>query len=164
MTDSAVLRERIVEHLFIGHALQFLWGRQITDVEILRAEFDAGGYDLVISWRNVDRHIQFKTVLGRQKPRSVKASMKLANKPSGCVICIGVPHDLNPNGFTYHWFGNKPGEMLPSIEGMQVARHTKGDSAGVKSERSGHRVIPGSRFETLSSLDTVLERLLGALP
>ncbi|KDP89458.1 hypothetical protein CF70_031135 [Cupriavidus sp. SK-3] len=160
----SVLRERIVEHLFIGHALQSLWRRGVTDVEVLRAEFDAGGYDLVMSRRDVDRHIQFKTVLGSRRPKSVKASMKLMQKPSGCIICIGVPVDLDPDGLSYHWYGDRPGKPLPTIEHMPVAKHTKGDAAGVKGERSGHRVVPGSRFETLSSLEAVLVQLLGALP
>lgn len=43
----STLRERIVEHVFIGDALRRLWQREVRDVEILRSEFDAGGYDLV---------------------------------------------------------------------------------------------------------------------
>jgi len=59
---QSVLRERIVEHLFIGNALQRPWQRGVTDVEVLRSEFDAGGYDLVMSYGNVVPHIQLKTV------------------------------------------------------------------------------------------------------
>ena len=42
----SVLREVILEHLLIGELLRVLWRRGITDAEILRSEFDAGGYDL----------------------------------------------------------------------------------------------------------------------
>lgn len=41
---NSTLRERIVEHVFVGKALQRLWQRRVTDVEVLRSEFDAGGY------------------------------------------------------------------------------------------------------------------------
>ena len=34
----SVLRERIVEHVFIGEVLRRLWVRGITDVEVLRSE------------------------------------------------------------------------------------------------------------------------------
>jgi hypothetical protein len=44
----STLRERIVEHVFVGDALRRLWQHGVTDVEVLRSEFDAGGYDLVI--------------------------------------------------------------------------------------------------------------------
>jgi hypothetical protein len=159
----SVLRERIIEHLFIGHALQLLWHRGITDVEVLRAEFDAGGYDLVMSRGGIDRHIQFKTVLGVRKPKSIIASVKLMQKPSGCIICVGVPIDLDPAGLTYHWYGDGPGKPIPTIENMRIARHTRGNTVGVKGQRSGHRMVSGSCFETLPSLEVVLHRLLGPL-
>src|SRR5690348_2044567 len=44
----STLRERIVEHVFVGEALRQLWKRGARDVEVLRSEFDAGGYDLVM--------------------------------------------------------------------------------------------------------------------
>ena len=52
---NSTLRERIVEHLFVGKALQWLWNRnpRVTDVEVLRSEFDAGGYDLVMSYKKI---------------------------------------------------------------------------------------------------------------
>jgi hypothetical protein len=37
----STLRERIVEHVFVGDVLRTLWKRGVTDVEILRPEFDA---------------------------------------------------------------------------------------------------------------------------
>ena len=45
----STLRERIVEHIFVGDVLRTLWRRGVTDVEILRPEFDAHGYDVVMS-------------------------------------------------------------------------------------------------------------------
>lgn len=39
----SVLRKRIVEHVFVGEALRRLWQLGVTDVEVLRSEFDAGG-------------------------------------------------------------------------------------------------------------------------
>lgn len=86
----STLRERVVEHVFVGEALRRLWQRGITGVEVLRSEFDAGGYDLVMSYKAITRHIQFKTVaLGGRAPR-VTANLKLMEKPSGCIIWIVV--------------------------------------------------------------------------
>src|SRR5260370_29586722 len=86
----STLRERIVEHVFVGEALRQLWQRGVTDVEVLRSEFDAGGYDLVMSLRKVVRHIQFKTIMVGGKAANVNVSMKLMEKPSGCVIWIVI--------------------------------------------------------------------------
>src|SRR6516225_10227419 len=83
-STHSTLRERIVEHVFVGEALRRLWQRNVIDVEVLRSEFDAHGYDLVLSRGHVVRHIQFKT--GQKKPRNVTVPLQLADKPSGCVV------------------------------------------------------------------------------
>ncbi|KAA0675827.1 hypothetical protein [Roseomonas genomospecies 6] len=158
----STLRERIVEHVFIGDALRRLWQREVRDVEILRSEFDAGGYDLVMSRGRIVRHIQFKTTLLGGRTTSIKISLKLMEKPSGCVVWIIVAPDLTLNSFL--WLGGQPGEPLPDIGGLKVVRHTKGNSAGMKAERSNHRIVPRRRFDLLPSLDAVLARLFGPLP
>jgi hypothetical protein len=76
----ASLRERIVEHIFVGDALRDLWRQGITDVEVLRSEFDAYGYDLVMSRGSVVRHIQLKAST-RKKPVRVAISRLRANYP-----------------------------------------------------------------------------------
>ena len=55
------LREKIVEHVFVGDALRAFWRRGVFNVEVLRSKFDAHGYDLVMERDAVVRHIQFKT-------------------------------------------------------------------------------------------------------
>ena len=44
----SILRERIVAHVFVGDVLRTLWRLGVTEVEILRPEFDAHGYDVVM--------------------------------------------------------------------------------------------------------------------
>lgn len=51
------LREKIVEHVFVGEALRALWRRGVFDVRILRCEFDADGYDLLMERGKIVRHI-----------------------------------------------------------------------------------------------------------
>ena len=157
----STLRERIVEHVFVGDMLRRLWQQGITEVEVLRSEFDAGGYDLVVGFRSVMRHIQFKSTLTTGKAANVKISLKLGQKPSGCVIWIIVTPELVFDHFL--WFGGMPGLPLPDVEQFRVAKHTKGNADGVKAERPGHRVIPRGQFERLDSLDAVVQRLFGAL-
>jgi hypothetical protein len=157
----SALRERIVEHLFVGEILRTLWRHNITDVEVLRSEFDAGGYDLVMSYHAIVRHIQFKVSIEGGKRASVTASLKLMEKPSGCIVWIVVADDLEFRSFL--WYGNEPGESLPDIREMKTASHTKANATGVKTERSGQRDIPRRAFVRLASLDAVLERLFGPL-
>ena len=157
----STLRERIVEHVFVGDALRWLWQRGVTNVEVLRSEFDAGGYDLVMSYRKIVRHIQFKTTMVNGKAASIKASLKLMDKPSGCIIWIIVTSELVLH--SYLWFGGPPGQPLPDIQDMRIARHTKANAEGKKAERPDHRIVPRGRFEKLGSLNEVLERLFGPL-
>jgi len=69
--------------------LRTLWRLGVTDVEILRPEFDAHGYDVVMSRGPVVRHVQLKT----QAAGKVSVGRALAEKPSGCVIWIGLNKD-----------------------------------------------------------------------
>lgn len=159
---QSVLRERIVEHVFVGEILRRLWQRGVTDVEVLRAEFDAGGYDLVLGRGAAVRHLQLKSIVEGGKAVSVVVNLKLAQKPSGCVLWIVVDNALNLR--SYRWFGAKPGEPLPDLGDSPLARHTRATATGVKQPRAEHRVVHRRRFEVLDNLDTVLDRLFGALP
>ena len=158
----SVLRERIVEHLFIGEALRILWTRDIFDAEILRSEFDAGGYDLVMCRGPIVRHVQLKVSLTDSSTSEVKASLRLLDKPSGGVLWLLVTAELKLQSFL--WFGGEPGEPLPDITGLKTAQHTKGNADGIKLERENHRIIPRKRFVKLGSIDEVLDCLFGAPP
>ncbi|HEY0308635.1 MAG TPA: hypothetical protein VGB94_10775 [Acidobacteriaceae bacterium] len=157
----STLRERIVEHIFVGAVLQRLWQRGVTDVEVLRSEFDAGGYDLVMSYKKIVRHIQFKTSMTTGKAANIKASLKLMDKPSGCIIWILVTPALELK--SYLWFGGPPDQPLRDINSMRIAKHTKGNSKGKKTERPQHRIIPRGKFDELASIDEVLLQLFGQL-
>ena len=83
------------------------------------------------------------------------------DKPSGCIIWIFVTETLDLR--SYRWLGGLPGDPLPDIRNMRVAKHTKANAKGKKAERPDQRIIPRSRFDSLGSLDEVLERLFGPL-
>lgn len=158
----SVLRERIVEHVFVGEMLRRLWQRGITDVEVLRSEFDAGGYDLVLSHQDVVRHIQMKTALHGGRADSVTINMKLAQKPSGCVLWIVVDDALAFR--TFRWFGDLPGKPLPDLQNCKGARHTRAGAGGIKHTREGHKVLRRREFVELETLDALMERLFGNFP
>ncbi len=157
----SALRERIVEHVFVGEALRKLWQLKVREVEVLRSEVDAGGYDLVMSHRNIVRHIQFKSITEGGKAASINVSLKLMEKPSGCVIWIVVDDNLHLK--SYRWFGGAPGQPLPDISEFKMAKHAKGNAQGVKLKRPNHRVVPVSRFEKLDTMEAVLNKLFGPL-
>ncbi|KML15951.1 hypothetical protein VK92_02925 [Burkholderia sp. LK4] len=155
--EYSVLRERIVEHIFVGEAMRRLWQLGVLNIEILRAEFDSSGYDLVMCCGSVMRHVQFKVSLVDGSRGQVIINQRLAHAPSGCVVWLGVTEDLEIK--EYRWFGAEPGQPLPDLAGYVLARHTRGNAQGVKAERPNQRVLSKGAFEWLGSLDETLERL-----
>ncbi len=113
-----MLREKIIEHLFVGQLLQSLWQRGESDIEVLKAEFDTGGYDLVVSVGSIIRHIQLKTKLVHAKSREVSIHTSLSHKPSGCVLWIIVSQALHMEKFLF--FGNEAGAPLPDIADLKI--------------------------------------------
>ncbi|ATF90439.1 hypothetical protein [Burkholderia gladioli] len=153
----SVLRERIVEHVFVGEAMRRLWQLGIVNIEILRAEFDATGYDVVMCCGSVMRHVQFKVSLVDGVRAGVTINQRLAQAPSGCVIWLGVDERLEIK--EYRWFGAAPGRPLPDVSRYRAARHTRANAMGFKVVRVNQRILAKSAFEKLSGLDEMLERL-----
>jgi hypothetical protein len=152
-------REKVLEHLFIGDLLRCLWRRGARDIEVLRAEVDKGGYDLVLEANGVLRHVQLKSSHRAAKTNQVGINIALAQKPSGCVVWTRfdpATMELGP----FLWFGGDPGARLPCL-GDRIGRHTIGDSTGVKAERPNIRLVRRSRFEALPTMDAVAGALFG---
>jgi hypothetical protein len=154
---NSTLREKIVEHMFIAGVLCILWRRGVRDVEVLRSEFDASGYDLVLSQGKIVRHIQLKsTVLGGRN-RNAGVHRSLANKASGCVVWIYIDDALHFREF--YFFGGSRGEPLPNISTFASLKRTTPNIKGKKPMRKNHVKISRAKFTKLATLDDVVERL-----
>ena len=153
------LREKVIEHLFVGDLLRCLWRQGVRDIEVLRAEVDRSGYDLVLESNGVLRHVQLKASYQLAKTREVGININLAQKPSGCVIWIWFdPESMELGPFL--WFGGQPGETLPLL-GDRVGRHTKGDRTGTKAERPSIRILRKGQFVSLATIENISQALFG---
>ena len=156
-------REKVLEHLFVGELLRCLWRRGIRNMEVLRAEVDMGGYDLVVEANKVLRYIQLKSSHRTAATANVPVNVNLEGKPGGCVVWMRFDPatvELGP----YLWFGARPGEPTLSL-GSKLARHSKGDKDGVKAFRPNIRVLPIGRFQKLATIEEVTDALFGqAIP
>ena len=158
--EHSALRERITEHAFLADLCRELWRRGEYEMEVLRAEADTAGYDVVVTVREITRHIQLKAKTTDGSKNTWNISERLMEKPSGCVVILFVRReDLSTQ--EYAFLGAAPGEPLPDITGAPRAKHTKGDSFGVKSERKQHRKIGISKFERLASIAELTDKLFG---
>lgn len=154
------LREQILEHLFISEYLKTMWRQGFRDMEVLRSEVDNAGYDIVLSHRGVIRHVQLKTSHAQARASFQKAHLALAEKPSGCIIWIRFDAETLSMG-PFLWFGGDPGEPLPDISSYPVAKHTKANAGGIKTERPNLRKVGKSSFSQLDTMYDVIEKLFG---
>ena len=86
--------------------------------------------------------------------------IKLADKPSGCVIWIYFDEDTLELG-PFLFFGGEPNEPLPSIDGARIGRHTKGNQDGFKAERPNIRELNKGQFTRYDSVQEVYNALFG---
>jgi hypothetical protein len=143
------LREKLLEHIFIAELMRSLWQQGRRDIEVLRAEVDNGGYDIVICCNGVMRHIQLKAMRRGAKTASVDIQTRLSVKSGGCVIWMEFDPATLALG-PFRWFGSKPGELMAS-PGDKIARHSRGN----KNARPALRTIKKGDFEVLKIIDDV---------
>lgn len=154
--DSSA-REKVIEYLFTGELLRCLWKEGVRDMEVLRAEVDMAGYDLVVEAKGLMRHIQLKSSYRGAKTAKVDVHTRLATKPSGCVVWVlfdPVSMDLGP----FLWFGESPGLPLPPL-GERLGKHSKGDRTGRKADRPNMRVVTRGRFHQVPDIKTLARKL-----
>ena len=148
----------MIEHLFISELLKLSWQKSDCSLEISKPEVDNRGYDLIAEQNGIIRHIQLKASHIEAKASMQKVHLALASKPSGCVIWIYFDESSLEMG-PFLFFGGKVGEPLPDISGFRIAKHTKANSKGLKTERPEIRVIPKSRFQNFNSVAEIYDVL-----
>lgn len=153
--ENSSLREKVLEHIFLSELLRHLWREGERDIDVLKAEVDASGFDVAIECRGVLRHIQLKASHVESKTREVPINTALLKKPSGCVIWIKFNQEsLDLESFG--WFGGTPGSQLPDL-GARFGRHTRGK----KQSRPRIRMIRLSAFTKFDSIEQVGRALFG---
>jgi ADP-ribosyl-[dinitrogen reductase] hydrolase len=151
--------EKLLEYRFLADLTTVLWRRGERTIEILRAEVDNSGYDVAIEVSSILRHVQLKARRQGGKRNKVGINIRLAQKPSGCVVWMDYhPETLELGPFL--WFGSAPGKPLPPL-GDKAGRHTKGDKDGIKAARPGIREVPRSRFQRFDTIEQLANALFG---
>lgn len=154
----STLRENFVEHMFLAEILQEAWFVRGQQVEVLKAEVDAFGYDLVVECNGVLRHVQLKASedTGRTSRQTINTT--LARKKGACVVWIVLKpiRETHRLEMTYLFFGGaSPHLPMPSL----------GEVVGVnprsKTERPNTRIIKKNQFDPISTTSELLNRMFG---
>lgn len=163
MNDSTSF-EKLVEHVFVSELLQEIWFQRGQAAEVLRAEVDSWGYDIVVELQGRVRHIQLKTSRAGSKTRKVNVHERLGQKPGGCVVWIVWHHDEERHRIhfdEYRWYGSKPGKPCPALTDLKLAKHERANAKGQKAFRRAKRVLPRSKCEIVSTMPELATRLFG---
>jgi hypothetical protein len=150
-------REKLIEHVFVAELMQEAWLARGKVPEVLRAEVDSSGYDLVIECGDVMRHVQLKSSKLHAATRKQTIQMKLAEKPGGCVVWVFYEEDPGTSRvlLTYKVFAGQPGEKLPEL-GTRVGRNPRS-----KTDRPTTREVAKSQFESVPDMSALFSRLFG---
>jgi hypothetical protein len=125
---------------------------------VSKPEVDNSGYDLIIEAKGIIRHVQLKAAFVGAKTSRQNIHVSLASKQSGCVVWVFFDNnnlDLGP----FLFFGGKPGEPLPDLGNLEIAKHTKGDADGFKAERPNIRTINKGSFTTYKTIGALYHAL-----
>ena len=147
--------EKMREYVFLSEILKEAWFKRQLTVDILRAEVDSAGYDLVLECEGTSRYIQLKSSGSDAKTSRQTVNARLSDKPGGCIIWIF--QDRLDGHHSYRFFGGSPTEK-PDL-GTTVGKHSKGNSQGVKTERPNTRVIRKNDFGELLSVSELFDEL-----
>ncbi|MGZ9738563.1 hypothetical protein ACXX83_09020 [Pseudomonas sp. GNP012] len=160
-TENSSFREKLVEHPFVGELLKLSWCSVFCDLDVAKLEVDNSGYDLVAEARRVVRHVQLKASFVDSKTAPQNIHLSLAGKPSECVAWRYFNEETLVLG-PFLYFGGRPGNRLPTVEGMQGAKHARGNQSGHKTERPNIRVINKVEFKSFESVEGIYSALFGA--
>ena len=159
-SEHSSFRENLIEHLFIGELLKLSWKNGNCELEVSKPEVDNSGYDVIIESNKIVRHVQLKASYIGSSTNKQKVNVKLANKPSGCVVWICFDKNTLELG-QFYFFGSKPGQPLPSLDNAKIARHNKGDKSGYKAERLNIRELKKGDFMKYKTVHDIYNVLFG---
>lgn len=156
--DASSLREQYIEYGFLGELCREMWKRG-KQMDILRSHTDRNGYDILLEVDGVERHVQLKASFVGATTARQKVNVKLAEKPSGCVIWVRFDQSTLEL-VDFLWFGSAAGQPIKDL-GDKVARHSKGNKDGHKAERKALRILNKGQFEKVSGIECLADRLFG---
>ena len=163
ITGSPAFERRCWSTSLYRSLLQEAWFRYGMTIEVLHSEVDSAGYDLVLEFGGVIRHVQLEDSRPMPRPR-VKRSIwrwRRSRAAAWCGCSTGQEPTVAALSLSYRFFGNGPGEPLPSLQDRKIARHTKANAQGIKAERPALRVLTRADFSAELSLAELMVSLFG---
>lgn len=146
--------EKLMEHIFLSEVLQECWFRRRQVVEVLRAEVDAAGYDVVLEAGGRIRHVQMKASRQGGKTSKQTINSKLVDRIGGCVVWIAyaVEEESGRARLRYRWWDSD----------AQERPQTPGRNTRTGRERPNTFVLKKSDFEVIDGITLLVDCLFGS--
>jgi hypothetical protein len=160
-SKNSLYFEKLVEHRFISDIMTYCWHKKGVTLEIIHAEIDINGYDLIISYKNTNRYIQLKTTDIKSKTYNQNFNSLILNKENPCIIWILRSYDNNKNDydFSYLFWGSDVKKSLPDIEKYKTAKQNKPNLSGKKEYRKNIKIIPKKDFIKFNTIEKLFNKL-----
>jgi hypothetical protein len=161
ISENSLYFEKLVEHRFISDIMTYSLYKKGVTLEIIHAEIDTNGYDLIISYKNINRYIQLKTSDVSSSTSKQKINLQILEKENPCIIWILRSYDDNKNdyNFKYLFWGSNVRESLPDLSKYKTAKHNKANSSGVKQYRENFKEIPKRDFNKYNTIEELFNQL-----
>ena len=151
--------EIFMEHLFISDLQQHCAFVRDHKVEVLRAEVDNSGYDLVLEHKGIIRHVQLKSRHRKGKKRFQDLNRALEDHQGGCVVWMfWEPDDSGKAVLTYRWWGGLPRQKKTESFGTKPGRKSSQQRLGW-GDFKPYDEKPGS--ENFCGIDEIAKKLFG---
>jgi hypothetical protein len=155
-------REQLVEYAFLSELLQDGGFRRRQQIDVLRAEVDAAGYDVVLECQGVVRHVQLKSSVVGGRARSQSVHLAFAARRTSAVVWVIVgPGAPGRIALTFRALGGRPGEPIGDLSAYRPPKHAKANAHGVKAERRALRKVPLSAFTAFDGIADLSDWLFG---
>ncbi|TAF73591.1 MAG: hypothetical protein EAZ53_12115 [Bacteroidetes bacterium] len=151
--EASVMREKLLLHKFLFEIYEYFWVTRNDSLEVLHAEIDNFGYDIVVCANKQTKHIQLKSLVSGGTTASFKINDRLELKTGGCVVIQEYEQVLSEIKVKYHFFDAK------DLSSFNNAKHTKANADGEKKIREGIKEVPKGKFISFKSSKEFIEFL-----
>lgn len=144
--SSAV--ENILKHAFLAELSQIAWEKDpLCPLNISNSEVDDSGYDVVLEYGGIVRHVQLKQAHNKKRPQKYSVRVPFATLPGACVVVI-IHAISNLRVSSYSFYGKDPDQPMPYIEAHRTTKHPgRRDANGNRKLRLNYRDALYSKFE-----------------
>ena len=139
--------ENVLRHALIAELSSVVWGRNSdAALQVLNAEVDNAGFDLVLGLGTQVRYIQLKQTHDQKVPRHCSVRLSFSALPGSCVVLMS--HTISELRLTqFRFFGGPPGEPMESITELRLSKLPgRRDASGERKTRVNYRDVSVRSF------------------